>query len=133
MTRTCRLSESITTADLQWRERYQEVMADRDYWRSRAESWEARYVEASKQVSTLAAKVIDTPDSPPDTQLPHSLEVALKRYATGQPADVVRAMRREVLDVWANTEGDEDRKQIAALGRLTAGDGSRVAAFLGEM
>ena len=125
------MSESITTADLQWRERYQEVTADRDYWRSRAESWEARYVEASKQVSTLAAKVIDTPDSPPDTQLPHSLEVALKRYATGQPADVVRAMRREVLDVWANTEGDEDRKQIAALGRLFVLSGGSVRWTIG--
>ena len=126
------MSESITTADLQWRERYQEVTADRDYWRSRAESWESRYVEAAKQVASLAAQVVVQPVEPEGEAFPPALEVALKRYAAGQSADVVRTMRREMLDTYANTAGGDDRKQLAALDRLSSGDGVRVAAFLGE-
>ena len=126
------MSESITTADLHWRERYQEVMADRDYWRSRAESWEARYVEAAKQVSALALQVVAQPQESEGEAIPTALEVALKRYGMGQSPEVVRTMRREMLDVYARTSGGEDKKQLAALERLSSGDGARVAAFLGE-
>ena len=126
------MSETLTVADIQWRDRYVEVTADRDYWRSRAESWESRYVEAAKQVASLAAQVVTQPVEPESDAFPPALEVALKRYAAGQSADVVRTMRREMLDTYANANGGEDKKQLAALDRLASGDGVRVAAFLGE-
>ena len=126
-------SVPLSTADLSWRERVTELQADRDYWRPRAESWEARYIEAAKQVAALAEKVVATPD--PDanqSRLPDALQVAIDRASIGQQPEVVRVMRREVLATYATTQGPEDVKILAALKRITAGDGARVAAFLGE-
>lgn len=119
-------------ADLIWRERYLEAATDRDYWRARANEWEARYVEASKRVGELSARIVEQPAEQPDQRLPQALEVALDRASTGQPKEVSRTMRREVLAAYAQAQGEEDQRVAIALRRLNDGDAHRVAVLLGE-
>lgn len=118
--------------DTDWKDRYVEVQADRDYWRSRAESWEGRYVECAKQNASLAAKIVTEPTEAPDEKLPAAIEMALQKATSGQPKDVARNMRREAVLSYAQATGHEDERVRAALNRLHEGDASRVAAFLGE-
>ena len=114
---------------ISWRERCTELMADRDYWRSRAETWETRCVDAHRELTAHRADpVADTTDR----DIPAALEIALSRYAIGQPKDMARTMRREVIEAFGRAPGSADQRISAALARLHHGDSDRLAAFLGE-
>ena len=118
-------------SDTDWRDRCTELTADRDYWRSQAETWQRRYVDSVDEMRRLAAKIVETPAEPSEP-IPTALTVALDRASAGLPADIARTQRREVIAVYAKTAGEEDQRVTAALQRLHDGDGARVAAFLGE-
>lgn len=123
---------TTTVSALTWRERFEEVAADRDYWRGRAESWEARYVEASAQVARLAEQVVTLPTAGPETGLPEAVDQAIQRAVVGQPKDVARRVRREVATAYYQASGTPDERARIALRRLAEGDAPRLRAFLGE-
>ena len=99
---------------IDWKARYLELESDRDYWRIRSAAWQERYEIAVNE------------QEPKTDTLPPSLEIAIDRECTGQPKDIARAIRREVVEAYAKATGHDDERITIAMKRLREGDSARV-------
>lgn len=122
---------SVSLTEISWRERCDELRADRDYWRSRAEAWETRYVAATATIADLTAKVIASPPEQTDT-VPPAIDMALRQASIGLPDDVARTMRRRVVATYMKAKGEEDQRVTVALDLLNRGDRARLNDLLGD-